>query len=371
MSCDPCLSPIVVNIPGPQGATGAAGTNGTNGKNAFTFLTAGTTMPAEQDDRIFNVLDSSWATIGQNVTVQFAGEFEVIAKPSATSITLRNLKNTGTLQYLANIAAGTGISNGAQVSPSGKQGATGAVPAGVAPDTATYITQTPSGMPGQALSTLASGIVKSTTGTGIVSIATPGTDYLTPATGVEIADIGVTVQPKNANLDALAALVAAADQLSYFTGPGAKALTALTAFGRTLLANASAAAARLTLGVRYGLLGQAIALDMNAAGAPVDLPSIGINSSKYIVDRVLATDASISLTTATLGLFGSAGGGVPVICADQALSALTGPTKQKALTISAAGSTDIITSATLVPRLGTAQGAAATINLWVFGYDLS
>ena len=61
-----------------------------------------------------------------------------------------------------------------------------AVPAGTgAPTDATYITQTPNGTLSaeQALSSLATGIVKVTTATGVLSTATDGTDYLSPASG--------------------------------------------------------------------------------------------------------------------------------------------------------------------------------------------
>lgn len=55
-------------------------------------------------------------------------------------------------------------------------------------------------------------------------------------------------QPLDATLTALAALVTAADKLIYATGPDAFATTTLSAFIRTLLDDADAAAARTTLG---------------------------------------------------------------------------------------------------------------------------
>lgn len=71
------------------------------------------------------------------------------------------------------------------------QGLTGS--GNIAPKDATYIVQTANGTltNEQALSALATGVVKNTTGTGVLSIAAEGTDYYSPGgTDVAVTDGG-------------------------------------------------------------------------------------------------------------------------------------------------------------------------------------
>lgn len=91
-----------------------------------------------------------------------------------------------------------------------------------------------------------------TDGTGAGTHAGVGADWGIIQVNIDgaltISDIGVAVQAYDVTLTALAALVTAADKLIYATGADAFATTTLSAYARTLLADADAATMRATLG---------------------------------------------------------------------------------------------------------------------------
>jgi hypothetical protein len=74
-------------------------------------------------------------------------------------------------------------------------------------------------------------------------------DFSTAADARVAAAVGVSVQGYDAQLAALAALTPSAGQFPYFTAATTAALTDITSFIRTLMDDADAATARITLGI--------------------------------------------------------------------------------------------------------------------------
>jgi hypothetical protein len=106
-------------------------------------------------------------------------------------------------------------------------------------------------------------------------------------------------------------------------------------------------------------------VNVNATGDTV-LPIL--NTGSYSVSNVIFTNASVSLTTALAGVFTAPSAGGTGIVANAALSALTGSTVVSQRTVA---STAAQTGQNLYVNVGTAQGAAATMDVYVYGYDLT
>ena len=121
---------------------------------------------------------------------------------------------------------------------------------------------------------------------------------------------------------------------------------------------------------RFGqiLLGQLISANMNSTA---DQQIVIFSApAKYIIRRIVATNASISLNTAAGGIYPQVSkGGTAIVGSGQAYSGLTASGKFIDLTI-ASGYTsggDVLTATNVYLSLSTAQGAAATADIYVFG----
>ena len=116
------------------------------------------------------------------------------------------------------------------------------------------------------------------------------------------------------------------------------------------------------------------ALRLIASAQSVNLNTVGdtvaniLVSGRVSVQSIIVTNASTDLTTAQLAVYtGSAAGGTAVKTA----YALTGNTTAAKVVVTAATSTDAVTSTPLYIRCTTAQGAAATADVFIYGYDLT
>ncbi len=118
--------------------------------------------------------------------------------------------------------------------------------------------------------------------------------------------IGTNIQAYDALLQAMAGLVTVADRLIYTTGVDTVALSTLTAFGRSLIDDADATAARTTLGL--GSLATASSInDGNWSGADLAIANGGTGASTAAA-ALTALGAAASAITITAGT-GLSGGG--------------------------------------------------------------
>lgn len=203
--CQPCDSePVVVNIPGPQGAAGTNGTNGTNGIDSFTYTTAAFFVPALGSSVLVFVDNTEFlpeSVAGQFfVSIQGLGYMQVLSV-DGLQLTLQN-PAPGVLG-IANAIPTTLIPPGSLITLAGAIGPTGAAGvSGGAPLDRSYIIRTDPGVLTNAtvLDSLAAGYMKTagSGGAGVVStVATVPVGDISGTLPIAKGGTSLTTAPAN------------------------------------------------------------------------------------------------------------------------------------------------------------------------------
>lgn len=363
--CEPSTCPPLTEAGpiGPQGNPGNDGTSGTDGVNAFTALTDQFTMPAVDATAVAEVGSTAWMAVGQYVFLENAGYLIVDNIVSSTEVELENDGATG------NVVAGSIIGVGNSITPAGPPGQDGSLTgsaggslAGTYPDPTLSLTGVAAGTYTKVTVTT-EGRISSGTTLSDTDIPNLPASKITTGT-LAVANGGTGQATATDAFDALSPLTTKGDII---VNNGTNDVRKAVGSNGNLVQAASA----ITEGIRYSrgsiLLGTA-SCDANTTGDT----AIPIIAASYIVRKIVAYNASISLTTVAGGIYTAAAkGGSVLVAATQVYSALTASTKFLDLTLQAPATTDVQSSANLYFSPTTPQGAAATVTVEVWGDQIT
>lgn len=116
------------------------------------------------------------------------------------------------------------------------------------------------------------------------------------------------------------------------------------------------------------LLGRLLGANFNSTA---DQAIAIVNSAKYHIQNITICNASVSLTTAAGGFYdGAAKTGNILVAAAQVYSALTSALAQLNPTLAAYTNNNVYTAQQIYFSLTTAQGVAATADIYIYGFSL-
>ena len=123
----------------------------------------------------------------------------------------------------------------------------------------------------------------------------------------------------------------------------------------------------------YRLLGYATGVNLNALNTDTAItinlvPGVAAGSANYKVHEITMNNASANLTTAQAAVYTAAAAGGTALASAQALTVLAAATNDLSLTLATGATQSVQTANTLYLRCTTAQGAAATADVYVWGF---
>jgi hypothetical protein len=360
---------LATSIPGPNGSAGPSGSAGTNGTSATTQLTANYTMPGQGALGDATVGDATVFSIGEPIFLAVAGTMRVDGIVDAVTLSLRNLRDDGLLDYPNNAAAGVIIPSGAKLSPTGFQGAVGAI-AGAA-------------VGGDLTGTLPNPTLVIVGAAAVAGDATHSAVVTVDAKGRVLSAVQVPIAfPSGLSPSG----PAGGDLTGTYPNPTIKPNGVLPgSYGTSAkwpiitvdlagrLTSVVEVAAPLVL-QRSGLLGIIIGAQMSITTDQ----NIPLASNKALITSIVMTNASVDISGMTIfgGIYDAVGkGGHKVVDTSQLWGSgmgLSANTKWMSPTLTAFTLSTLVTTNNLYFSLtSTSAGPTATTDIYVFGNSLS
>lgn len=397
-----CEDAVTVQVPGPAGAAGADGADGEDGISPVTTVTAQFLMPAEGANVTVAVGSSAGLVANQYVFVEGAGTLQVISKPNSISVILKNVEDTAAGEYTDNAAPTTAIPAGSLVSPTGTQGASGALSGaagghlkGTYPNPTLLIPNVKgriiagNGTDATELSVGTDGNnleADSTTATGLkwapknlsggVNHVTGALPILNGGTGQATATLGFNaLSPVTTRGDIIVRGATNNQRLAIgASGRVLKSDGTDPSWGLLTLANFEST---VKAGTRVTAIIARETINLNAAAGSDTAILLATSVTQLIIRRVILFDADVNLSgsAARWGLYTAIAKGGQAIVTDPEddHTVLTAASKFKDATLSATTGTDIIAFASAVVyfHLSVPHGSAATVKLCMIVDDLS